>query len=322
MKAKPPTKAHIVFSIAFWVWLALALLAPFLPTNSLSHHVLTYAPPAILCFPTALAIVIILIRFLLRKANKLDRLSFVASLISSFIISGFQIPLSTTAPTGQLIRVLTTNVEFHNRDVPGLREFVRDRKVDIIMMQEVKGGDQSPAIMMQKSLPGGSLATAGEVAILSQWPLSDIKQTPLGSLPGRFILSASVNGPKPFRAMTTHWSVPQVSKGFDGLINTIEKQSQDYEDTAKAVLQESQPIILGGDFNNPPRHGLSRKLSDQMVDAFSSRGFGLGWTYPAKRPMVRIDHLFSNKTIMPISGEVGPSFGSDHRSLFAEFAIE
>jgi endonuclease/exonuclease/phosphatase (EEP) superfamily protein YafD len=322
VKAKPPTKPHKVRSVAFWIWLLVATFAPLLPVESLTHNVLTYSPPILVCIPAIFAVAIILVKFLLKKANRLDLANFLLCFASSFIIIGFQFPLPTKGTSGQSVRILTTNVEFHNRAVPGLREFIRDRKVDVVMLQEVKGGAQSPAELLKKDLPGWSLASVGDVSILSRWPLSDIHETPLRSLPGRFILSATVNSPKPFRAMTTHWSVPQISKGLQRLKSTIEAQEQDYVDTANAISQETQPVILGGDFNNPPRHGLSRKLSDQMVDAFSSRGFGPGWTYPAQRPMVRIDHLFSNKSNKPIHAEVGPSFGSDHRSLFAEFAIE
>ena len=322
MKSKPPTKTHKVLLVAFWVWLLVATFAPFLPAGSLTHNVLTYAPPILVCIPAIFAAAIILVKCLLKKANRLDLANFLLCFASSFIIIGFQIPLPTKVTSGQSVRILTTNVEFHNRSVPGLREFIQDRKIDVIMMQEVKGGNTSPARMLKDDLPGWSLASVGEVAILSRFPLSEITQTPLRSLPGRFILGARVNVAKPFRVMTTHWSVPQISKGFKGLKYTIDAQRNDFEDTMTPISKETLPIILGGDFNNPPRNCLSRNLSDQLEDAFSSRGFGPGWTYPSQRPMVRIDHLFSNKSIIPIHAEVGPSFGSDHRSLFAEFTIE
>ena len=322
MKAKPPTTTHKSLSAIFWIWLLVATFAPLLPVESLTHSILTYAPPIFICLPAIFAVAVILVKCVLRKANRLDLANFLLCFASSFVIIGFQVPIPTKGASGQTVRVLTTNVEFHNRDVPGLREFIRDRKVDLVMMQEVKGGDQSPAVMLRNKLPGWTLATVGEVAILSRWPLSNIVEYPLRSLQGRFVLSATVHSPKAFCAMTTHWSVPQISKGFDGLKYTIDAQRKDFEDTFSAISQEKLPTILGGDFNNPPRQGLSGKLSDQCEDAFSSRGFGPGWTYPAKRPIVRIDHLFSNKSIKPTHAEVGPSFGSDHRSLFAEFAIE
>jgi len=321
VKKKAPTKPHKVFSSVLWIWIAICILAPFLPSTNAVHNLFGYPPPVLLCIPALLAILAVLARFLTRRGNRLDIVNFVASLVSSFIIVGFQIPLPLGSVTGQPVRVLTINAEKDNRTAPGLRDFILERKLDVVMMQEVKGGDKSPAAMLLRELPDWHIATVGEVAILSRWPLTDVRSIPLRSLPGRFVLSATVGSPQPFRAMTTHWSVPQISRGLGSLSRTVKTQSYDYEDTMEAVGKETLPVILGGDFNNPPRQGLSRMMSDRMEDAFSSRGFGPGWTYPAHRPLVRIDHLFSNKGIKPIHAEVGPSFGSDHRSIYAEFAL-
>lgn len=310
-------KVHKVFSAGLWVWIVLCLVTPYLPHQSLIHNTFTYAPPILLCLPLFLAVVIMLIRAGMRRFNRLDLFNLSASVISGLLILGFQFHMNG-GQTGSL-HILTINVEMTNSTVPGLKEAILDRKIDLVMMQEVKGGDHGPAQMILKDFPSWHITVAGEVAILSRWAFSDVRTFPLRSLPGRYILAARVNAPKPFTAVTTHWSVPQISKGFKGLTSTISNQIHDSEDTLGALDKLPSPLILGGDFNNPPRQGLGQMLSNRMTDAFSAAGNGFGWTYSSSRPVVRIDHLYSTAEFSPMVAEVGPSFGSDHYSLYAEY---
>ena len=250
--------------------------------------------------------------------NRLDFANLVIVCLSSLSILGFQFHWHRAHQDGTL-RILTINVEMGNRDVPGLKEAIEEGKIDLVMMQEVKGGAESPAAKILRDFPTWHLATAGEVTILSRWPLADVRTFPLRSVPGRFILAAKVEAPKPFMALTTHWSVPQISKGFKGLTNTISSQIHDFEDTSSALDRYHTPLIIGGDFNNPPRQGLSGMMSGRLTDAFSGAGTGFGWTYSSTHPVVRIDHLYSSQELVPTFAEVGPSFGSDHYSLYTEY---
>ncbi|QYK54288.1 MAG: endonuclease/exonuclease/phosphatase family protein [Fimbriimonadaceae bacterium] len=216
--------------------------------------------------------------------------------------------------------MLTHNVNFESREMPELRNYIIENKIDLVYLQEVKGGDESPASYLQKNLPGWYMITERETAILSRFELTDIKSIPLGSLPQRVVLSATVNAPTPFRAMTCHWSVPQFRKKL--LRANFPDQHSDYETTLQAIQESELPIILGGDFNCTPRHGLMRSLSNKLQNAFTSVGSGSGLTFSARNLLVRIDHLFSSKGIRPAKCVVEPSFGSDHHALFAEFALE
>ena len=318
MKERGETKFQKFAYGALFAWIFACWIAPYLLPNSLFTNIFSYAPPVLLCLPIFFAWAFILIQTLRRKVNRLDIASGFICLISALILSSFQFRGNASRDRGS-IRILTINVEMGNRTVPGLKEYVMDRNVDVILMQEVKGGEQSPAAKLFRDLPGWHMASAGEVAIVSKWPLTNVSQHPLRSLPGRFVLSAKVNTTEPFSVVTTHWSVPQFSKGFKGLNRTITDQIHDYEDTMIMIDKQKSPMILGGDFNNPPRQHLSRLLASKLNDANSEVGSGFGWTYPSNRPIITIDHLFSSPMLVPLFCEVGPSFGSDHCSLYAEY---
>lgn len=301
-------------------WTLVCLAAPWIPGHT-THSIFNYTPPLFLAIPVEVGALVILVRLLRKKKRRYAVWSFVGLQIATLMILGFEIRNYSLSGTQGDVRVMTFNVQFDAREVPSLRDEIIAREVDVVMLQEVKGGKNSPAEYLKRELKGWSLQTAGEVAILSRWPLSEPKVAPLQGMPGRVILSAEVNAPKPFRAMTTHWGVPQFSKGFAGFRRGLSGQWRNCDDTLHAISEEKLPVILGGDFNNPPGHVLSQHLSETMKDAFSVAGTGMGWTYPAKFPLTRIDHLYSSSSIQAVSAEVGPSLFSDHRMLIADFAF-
>ena len=81
------------------------------------------------------------------------------------------------------------------------------------------------------------------------------------------------------------------------------------------VLQETGPVILGGDFNAPDRSQLYGMVSSVLHNAHGERGFGFGFTYPAvirspfgpapAVPLVRIDHIFFTDHFVAV--RAGPS---------------
>lgn len=318
MKGRKSTKGHKIYAGLVLLWILVVVGAPWLPNTSYVHNLLTYPPPLLLCLPIVGVMLVGLIRACIRRSNRLDQLCLLGALLVGVLLLGINIPFRS--PGAETVRVLTLNVEKGNRNVPGLREAIVEGNVDLVMLQEVRGGVGSPAAKLKNELPGWHIETVGELALLSRWPLSDVQSTPLRSLPGRYVLTATVGAPTPFRAMTTHWSVPQFRKGWAGFTGTIDAQIHDYEDTIRVLERERLPVILGGDFNNPPRHALSRKLGQRMEDAWLARGFGPGWTYPKQVPLTRIDHLYSSRPFRAVRCEVGPDFGSDHKSVFAAFA--
>jgi len=313
-------KRKPILAILVTVYLVIVLTSPYTPSNTFYHSIFNYAPPSALCIPFVPALTVLLYKIIRKRSMKYDPLIVAAIVISIPVIFTYEIPLSPKVTSGNWVRVLTHNVNFESREMPELRNYIIENKIDVVYLQEVKGGDESPASYLEKNLPGWHMVTERETAILSRFELSDIKSIPLGSLPQRVVLSATVNAPSPFRAMTCHWSVPQFRKKL--LRANFPDQQADYQTTLQAIQDSELPIILGGDFNCTPRHGLMRKLSTQLQNAFSAVGSGQGLTFSSKNNLVRIDHLYSSKGIQPVKCTVEPAFGSDHHALFAEFALD
>jgi endonuclease/exonuclease/phosphatase (EEP) superfamily protein YafD len=294
--------------------------APFFPFDSLAHSLLTYAPPQLLAIPLAIFAIISLVRSFKRGHTKLQLFTLVLIALSIPFFYSYHLPLSK--PAGQPdLRVLTVNILFTNREVPDLVTYIQSEKIDLIFLQENEGGPESPASYIHTKLPHFYLFKDGSTAILSRWPLSETKSIPQKSLVHRRILTARVNAPTPFRAGTLHWSVPQISQGLDRFAASVPKQIADFDQTLPIFENESLPLVFGGDFNNPPRHHHTRILSQKFTNAFTAVGSGPGLTYSSETPLVRIDHFYSNSKLTPLSCSPGPSFGSDHLSLRADFTF-
>lgn len=319
MAEKPKKKGQTLFLTVLYGWLGLCLLTPFLPASNFIHSVFTYTPPLVLCIPIALLGLITLIKLMRKRFVKQNLLASTALLIATPMILGFRIPIFGVAENKTAFRVMTFNAFFSNHKVPGLANEIRERKLDVVLLQEVRKGSSQATETLQREFPDWHLATEGDVAIFSRWPLQDIESHYLRSKTNRCLLGATVKAPEPFRVFTTHWSVPQITKGMDKLKRTLDAQTYDFEDTARILEQQKLPVVVGADFNNPPRHRFSILLAEKFEDAFTDRGFGPGWTYPSGRPYTRIDHLYCSKSLQAVRAEVGPSFGSDHRSVIAEF---
>jgi endonuclease/exonuclease/phosphatase family metal-dependent hydrolase len=76
------------------------------------------------------------------------------------------------------------------------------------------------------------------------------------------------------------------------------------------------PGMAGGDFNAEPGSGTYRQVRDDgLRDAWMECGAGEGFTYPADKPIKRIDYLFLTAQLACSHAEVIDSRASDHRPL-------
>jgi endonuclease/exonuclease/phosphatase (EEP) superfamily protein YafD len=95
----------------------------------------------------------------------------------------------------------------------------------------------------------------------------------------------------------------------------------------RKVLEQTTPFpnvptILGGDFNAPATDVVHRQLSGEFVDAFSAAGTGWGDTYQRRFPILRIDHIYATRHLVPVRSRVVTSRHSDHRMVVADFLLK
>lgn len=81
------------------------------------------------------------------------------------------------------------------------------------------------------------------------------------------------------------------------------------------------PVILCGDFNEPPTSYVYRQFSKILKDSFREIGYGLGTTFAGNLPLLRIDYLFFDNKIAVKSHKVLHAYFSDHYPVVCQFSI-
>lgn len=233
-------------------------------------------------------------------------------------------------------------------DVARLAKVIADSGADLVALNEVlhpvsgNGKDREPLADLAGRLgmefqfgPSGWIDHApcwsGPVgnAILSRESLGDVSNTLLPRLPGtkqRSMLGARISsGP----AAGLYAFVTHLDHAFEG---TRLAQVRG----ALARITHDEPHFICGDFNSPGFHGIQMRRMSLPVprwmrragyeDAFHAAGVGTGSTYPAGRPVFRVDFIFfpvrwaRGLSSTRVIDSTAARWASDHRPVIAEWS--
>ncbi|MCJ8152912.1 endonuclease/exonuclease/phosphatase family protein [Chryseobacterium sp. SSA4.19] len=107
------------------------------------------------------------------------------------------------------------------------------------------------------------------------------------------------------------------------LIPTFKLHQEEVAAIRKAVENSPYPVIMAGDFNSVPNSYEYYHLSEDLKDAFMETGKGSATSFHDYKFPIRIDYVFSSKSIQPISYKVDRSVRiSDHFPVIATFKLE
>ena len=94
-------------------------------------------------------------------------------------------------------------------------------------------------------------------------------------------------------------------------------------DIIEQVLGDSPyPLIFCGDLNDIPNSYTYFKIKGDMQDAFLKRGFGIGRTFSAISPTLRIDYIFADKRFRIDQFKRIVKNYSDHYMLVADIELK
>ncbi|RZJ48352.1 MAG: metal-dependent hydrolase [Chryseobacterium sp.] len=230
------------------------------------------------------------------------------------------------------IKVLTYNVKYGSAGWPTVKKYITDQNADIILVQEK---DTSTAL--RKDLvkyPSVILKTRHK--ILRQRDLFNDQ-----SKGNSFYADVEINGKiirvvnvylEPFRLNKNMLGMKdengkkveenKISILFSRLINTFKTHEDQVIKIRTAVDRSPYPVILAGDFNSVPNSWEYYNLGKNLDDAFVEAGNGSATSFHDYKFPLRIDYIFSSKSIKPISYKVDYSVKlSDHYPVIAEFLL-
>ncbi len=87
------------------------------------------------------------------------------------------------------------------------------------------------------------------------------------------------------------------------------------------ILKSPHPVILAGDFNDPPMSYTYHVFQDLLRDSFVKKGSGLGTTWIGAIPMLRIDYILSSPEIEIVDFQCLKSNLSDHYPVKASYRL-
>lgn len=110
-------------------------------------------------------------------------------------------------------------------------------------------------------------------------------------------------------------------KIYNKVIQSTVSRGLEAELVSQTITHNSNHRIVCGDLNDIASSFVYFKIKGQMHDAFLEKGFGLGATYAAAVPLLRIDYLFYSDALHAQGFEVDHVEYTDHYPLMASFSL-
>ncbi|HEY3265493.1 MAG TPA: endonuclease/exonuclease/phosphatase family protein, partial [Armatimonadota bacterium] len=249
-----------------------------------------YAPAALYALPMAVLVPLVVIR---RDARGL-LLLLPCTLILTFPLGNLAIHGAPPSRTTAALSVMTYNIHGGRAGVDRLAAEIRAARPEIACLQETRGFGER----LKRALPEYNVAAEGDVAIISRPPITSRRRLTFDSQTiWRSALEARTmwNG-RPIRVIAVHFVVGprHASKGFvPHWSEAGAARLEQVDQLLRWVKADETRTIIAGDFNMPPRGLAYRLLTAQARGGFADAGLGFGATYPANRPLLRIDHILT-----------------------------
>ena len=230
------------------------------------------------------------------------------------------------------IKVLTFNVKYGSSGWPTVKKYITDQNADIILVQEK---DTSTALRKDMvKYPSVILKTKHK--ILRQGDLINDE-----SKGNSFYADIDIDGKiirvinvylEPFRLNKNMLGMQDDNHGkeeknkmaalFSRLIPTFKTHEEQVKKIRKAVDHSPYPVILAGDFNSVPNSWEYYHLGKNLDDSFVAAGNGSSTSFHDYKFPLRIDYIFTSKSITPLNYKVDYSVKlSDHYPVIAEFLL-
>jgi endonuclease/exonuclease/phosphatase (EEP) superfamily protein YafD len=223
------------------------------------------------------------------------------------------------AATAPRVRLVAANVRFDNRQFDAMLDELVGLDADVLVLSEV-----TPE-WWQQIVDHGLVRThphvvrepawgAAGMAILSNRELHDPEVIRLHD---RSVPSATIRiGGRSLRVLGVHTIAPNFAFG---------KNREQQHAVSEIIGDAPRPRVVAGDFNATPyNRWYDELLGLGLTEVHEALGQPFATTWPNGRmplPPVRIDHVFVDDAVAPLSVHQGVGTGSDHRPVITDLAV-
>jgi endonuclease/exonuclease/phosphatase family metal-dependent hydrolase len=341
-KARPIVRflRRLLAVAAYGYPLCLVILCALLTTLGEGYWVtagLLYVPRALFAAP----VLLLGMGLWLTKQRRLLWTQGVAALLVSFPLMGLVLPWPKSEVVGPKLKVLSFNVDSAHYGADRVLAVLDRERPDLVLFQESPWGgalhdglrdryphvDWSTQFLLASRHPVLARTEPPKV-LMGQHPRSPrfmryVVDTPLGKLAVYSVHPISPRGAlgfHSFRGMLHRMRNGDVLEGDPegDLERNAELRWKQVAAAAAMASEEQHPVLLAGDTNLPALSAALRQHLSRYTDGFSAASWGFGYTYPAKRPFLRLDRMMVGPELGFASFRIGCPETSDHLCLVAE----
>lgn len=234
------------------------------------------------------------------------------------------------------IKVISFNTRAGRIGNKEVGPYLKSQDADVILLQE-DAGIKYQFDGYQKANPGGGLTILTRHKIIKQ-QIIDPKDEEV-RIPG-VLADIEIKG-RTYRFIDVYLNPFRFQKDMVRLNGDTDNDEQKIKDVVKrliptfkkhqdqvALIREvidnsPYPVILTGDFNSVPNSYEYYHLSEGLEDAFMTAGKGSATSFHDYKFPIRIDYIFSSKSLKAISYEIDRSVSiSDHYPVTVTFSTE
>jgi len=220
------------------------------------------------------------------------------------------------------------------RQIKDFENWLSENKTDIFLFQET-AKYRIKDINKIVNLPHLYQPKDKRVAILSRYPIKSSGIIELNSISHLSLWAdLEVSKDKIIRFYSLHFKSSNLDRnaidavaagkmrekktwsGVWGLIKVYKNHAYTRVGQSEKVLahirKSSYPVVVGGDFNEPPSSYVYQQFHTHLNDAFRTAGSGFGSTYAGKIPLLKIDYLFYDPRLTVLEHKIERKPFSDH----------
>lgn len=240
------------------------------------------------------------------------------------------------------LRVMTANLHIDNETPDWVAATVAAEGPELLTVQELSPAmARALARSLDESFPYRALYPdpGGDGSgLFSRYPIVRERTFTLGAstivcqdvtldVRGRSVRVLNVRLRHPQYGLQVSPDFPQIRPVARG----VDWQADEVDDLLDRLDRLDLPTLALGDFNMTDQSPQYRRLARRLGDSQREAGWGFGFTFPdfvTRRgalfntpAVIRIDYIWHDGGLSPVTARVGPPLGSDHRPMVAEFRL-